>query len=124
MALPAVHARGSPDSIPRRNHSTRCAERAVREALGHHAAGGHFLQTIVANRRGGAQRFVGVARFELDAARVEPAVLRRGMAPDAREAVGLQLESDRRAVGPGLAIARRPPVQPQSGSARDDRSRA
>jgi len=84
----------------------------VREALRHHAAGGHFLKAIVANRCRGAQRFVDVAGFELDAAGIEPAVLRRGMSPDAGEAVGLQFQRDRRAAGSGPAIARRLRVQP------------
>src|SRR5262245_8967575 len=72
--------------------------RAVRDAVGHHAAGRLALQAIVSNRGGGSQRLVGVARLELDAAGPKASLLRCGVAPDAGVAVRLQLEGDRRAV--------------------------
>ena len=55
--------------------------RAVREAIGHHAAGGHLLQPVVADRRGGAQRLLHVARIELDLPGRGAAGLRRRRGP-------------------------------------------
>ena len=78
----------------------------MREALRHHPPRRHFLQPIVTNRRGGAQRLLGIAWLELDAARLKPSTLRRGVSPDAREAIGLQLHRDRKTVGARLTIAR------------------
>src|SRR5688572_21604372 len=64
----------------------------VRESLGRNPAGGHALQAVVANRRGRTQRLFGVARLELDPASLEPALLRRRVAPEARETVRLQFQ--------------------------------
>ena len=55
------------------------------EGLGAYAAGGHFLQAIVAHGGCGAERGFHVAFFE------QAALLRR-VRPDAREAIGLQFE--------------------------------
>jgi hypothetical protein len=70
----------------------------VREPLRHHAARLHLLQSIVANRRRGANRFVGITWIELDAAGLKPSARRRRMSPHARKAIGLQLHGDRRAL--------------------------
>src|SRR2546428_795468 len=43
---------------------------------------------------------VGVARLELGVTGCERPVLRRGMSPDAGEAIGLQLDGDRRSLDP------------------------
>ena len=48
----------------------------MREPFRRDAAGRHALQAVVANRRGGAQRLLGVAGLELDAAGLEPALPR------------------------------------------------
>src|SRR5262249_22242605 len=68
--------------------------------------GRHPLQPVVADGAGGANRFVGVAWIELDMSRLETAALRRGVSPDASEAIGLQFQRDRRAALTGTAIAR------------------
>src|SRR5262245_42856977 len=72
--------------------------RAVREPIRHHAAGRHALQPIVANRRRRAQRLLGIARLELDAAGLEASLLRGRMAPDTGEAIGLEFQRHRGAV--------------------------
>jgi hypothetical protein len=84
----------------------------VREAIGHHAARGHLLP-VVADRGGGTQRFFQVARIELDLPGLRPSGLRGGVAPDAREAIGLQLQRDRRAVRACASIAGCALVQPE-----------
>src|SRR5262245_4555128 len=68
--------------------------RAVREAIRHHVTRRHPLQSIVANRRRGAQALLDVAGVELHLMVRGAPGLRRGMTPDAGEAVGLQLEAN------------------------------
>src|SRR4051794_10188028 len=72
--------------------------RAVRELLGHHAPGGEPLQAIVANRAGGAQPFLDIARLQLDLAGRRSSRPGCIVSPDAGIAVGLQLEPDRKGV--------------------------
>src|SRR5437660_3334983 len=66
--------------------------RPMCELFGHHVSGSELLETVVANRRGGMQRFVGVAGIEFDFAFRRSSLLRGIMSPDAGVAVGLQLE--------------------------------
>src|SRR6185312_10223900 len=71
---------------------------AVRERIRHHPPGGLPLQRIVADRGGGRQRGVDVARFE-----ETRTLLLLAVDPDARQAVRLQLDLDLQRVGLGLA---------------------
>jgi hypothetical protein len=73
----------------------------VREPIGRDTPAAHPLEAIVANRCRCLQRFLRVTRFELHLPHLEPARLGSGVAPDAGETVGLQLERDRSAVGAG-----------------------
>jgi hypothetical protein len=77
----------------------------VREALGHDAAGRHLLQPVVADGRRGPQCLIRITRLELDMARREPSALRRGVSPDAGQAISLKLERYRRAVGSHRGVA-------------------
>ena len=88
------HARGSPVSIPRLNHDTRCAELPCVNDSGAHGPGSP-LQSIVADRRRGVQPFFDVARIELDAACGETPGLRRLVSPHAGITIGLQLDAHR-----------------------------
>src|ERR1051326_4903899 len=69
--------------------------RAVREAIGRDVSGRHALEAIVANRRGGTQAVVGIARFELHLAVCGAARLRGDVSPDAGVAVRLQFHEHR-----------------------------
>src|SRR5262245_25189494 len=69
------------------------------KALRGDAAGRHLLQAVVADRCGGPQAFVCVTGIELDFAGRCPSLLRGFVAPHPGEAVGLQFESDRCALG-------------------------
>src|SRR3954467_10432189 len=71
---------------------------SMRELLRHDAAGAELLQAIVADRGGGAQRFLHVARIEFNPAGRGSSRLRRLVAPHAGIAVGLQLEAHRHRV--------------------------
>ena len=66
----------------------------MRETLGRDAASRHSLEPIVANRRGSLESLLYIAGLELDLSSRGAALLRCGVAPDAGEAVGLQLEPD------------------------------
>jgi len=66
----------------------------MREAIGCDAAGGHSLETIIANRCRGTQPFVDIARLQLHAPAGGATRLRSGMSPDVCKTVRLQLESD------------------------------
>ncbi len=79
-------APGSPDSRPRRSHSDALGGRAVGEGLGLHAPRRQTLEPVVADRGGRAQPRLGVARLE-------QSLLGPMMAPDAGEAVRLELEA-------------------------------
>jgi hypothetical protein len=72
---------------------------AVGERLGDDLALRLPLQAVVADRRGGRQRLLGLARFE-DLLHAVGA-----MAPDAGEAVGLQFEPHRQRIGGGPVAA-------------------
>src|SRR5271168_218799 len=63
--------------------------RAVRPRVGAHGAGGLALQPVVTHGGRGADR-------RLDVARLEQVALLRRVGPDSGEAVGLELEADRR----------------------------
>jgi hypothetical protein len=76
---------------------------AVRPALGRDLALRLALDRVVADRRGGAQPFFDVTRIEPHLAGL--GLARDVVAPDAREAVGLQLHAHRQLVGLGLARA-------------------
>src|SRR3984957_3636549 len=73
--------------------------RAVGEGVGHDVALHLFLQPVVADRGGGLQRLVDVARLK------EVVLLLGAVRPHAGEAVGLQLDSHLKLVG--LDLARR-----------------
>ena len=60
------------------------------EAIRHHVAGGHLLQSIVADRRRGSERFIRVAGIQLYTALRGAAGLRCIMAPYTCVAVGLE----------------------------------
>jgi hypothetical protein len=66
----------------------------VSEALGHHVAGGHFLEAVIADGRRGAQCLVHIAGIELDPALLRAPGLGRFMSPHSRKTVRLQLERD------------------------------
>ena len=68
------------------------------ETVRRDVAGRHFLQPVVADRRRGAQRFVGVARFELHTSGLQPSARGSGMSPHTRETVRLELEPNRELV--------------------------
>src|SRR5262249_7714264 len=72
---------------------------------------GHLLQTIVANGRSRLQRFLGIARLELDPSRSQSSAFRSRVSPDAGKTVRLQLERNRRTLRPWPSIARGPVVQ-------------
>ena len=80
--------------------------RPRRESIRHQASGGHFLEPVVADSRRGAQRFLRIAGFELDVSRLEAAAFRSRMAPKTGQAISLQFEGDRRAVGADGRAAR------------------
>ena len=65
---------------------------AVSEGFGHDVPPRHLLDTIVTDGGRGVETF-------FDIAALEDAPLCRGMAPNAREAVGLQLHEHRELVG-------------------------
>ena len=82
-------AAGSPRRLARAEPAGALRGAAVGEGVGVDAAAGAALQPVVADRLGGPDRLVDVARVELVEHRVRP---------DARVAVGLQLEPHRQRV--------------------------
>ena len=64
----------------------------MREAFGHHAAGGHSLQSVVSNRSGRLQ-----ARF--DVALIDDLSLLGGISPDTGKAISLQFQPNRKRIG-------------------------
>ena len=62
--------------MPRWNHSTRWADDPCVKRSGITRPVGHLLQTIVADRRGGADRLVRVTGVELHAAGLKASLLR------------------------------------------------
>src|SRR3954468_8390535 len=85
----ALVGRTAIESAPEPARAIR--RRTVRERLRRYPTAGHLLQLVVADRGGSAKALFGVAGFQ-------HLPLRRGMAPHARVAVGLQLEPDRERV--------------------------
>src|ERR1700719_829590 len=84
---------------PRLEPALALLGRAVGEGIGHDIALHLFLQPVVADRGGGLQRLVDVARLK------EVVLLLGAVRPHAGEAVGLQLDSHLKLVG--LDLARR-----------------
>src|SRR3954454_12880076 len=81
----ALVRRAAIESSPEPARAIR--RRTVRERLRRYPTARHLLELVVADRGGCEKSFLGVARFQ-------HLPLRRGVAPHARVAVGLQLEPD------------------------------
>src|SRR5690349_23910130 len=77
------------------------------ESIRHHPTGRHALQSIVANGRRRSKALFDVAGFELDLSLRCASWLRGRVAPDAREAIGLQLEPYRQRILSGRIVVLR-----------------